>query len=161
MPGVAQRTERFTSLTGMRAGLTGKLLRYGVGSVVATVCSQTTFVVVYGPLHASTTLSSSLAWIAGAIPNYWLNRSWTWGRRGRPSLTRELLPYVAIILTTLGLAILATAGAAAALEGTSIAHPARTVIVAGVYFLVYVVMFVFRFLLFDRLFGRAPQPDVR
>jgi putative flippase GtrA len=158
MPGVA---ERFAAMREVRTGLLAKVLRYGAGSVVATVCSETTFLILYGPVGASTTVSTSFAWLAGALPNYWLNRSWTWGRRGRPSLTRELLPYVAIILTTLGLAILATAGAAAALEGTSIAHPARTVIVAGVYFLVYVVMFVFRFLLFDRLFGRAPQPDVR
>jgi putative flippase GtrA len=162
MPGVAQKTERFAALKGMQSGLVRKLLRYGAGSVVATICSQTTFLVVYGPLHASTTLSSALAWMAGAVPNYWINRSWTWGRRGRPSVTRELLPYAGIILATLGLAIAATAAAAAALRGTSIAHPAQTVIVAGVYFLVYVVMFGFRFLLFDRLFAtRAPQPEGR
>ena len=54
--------------------------------------------------------------------------------------------------------LLATAAAAAALEGTSLSDAARTLIVAGTYFGVYVVMFVFRFLLFDRLFAPAEAP---
>jgi len=159
MSGVA---ERFAAMREARAGLVRRVLRYGTGSIVATVCSQATFLILYGPVHASTTASSTLAWLAGAIPNYWLNRSWTWGRRGRPSLTRELLPYAGIILGTLGLAIIATAAVAAALDGTSITDAAQTLIVAGTYFMVYVVMFAFRFLLFDRLFApREPQPERR
>src|SRR3954452_7860273 len=84
MPGVAQRNERVGALKGMPSELIRKLLRYGAGSVVATICSQTTFLVVYGPVHASTTVSSALAWLAGAIPNYWLKRSWSCGRGGPP-----------------------------------------------------------------------------
>jgi putative flippase GtrA len=156
MPGVA---ERFAAMREVRAVLISKVLRYGAGSIVATVCSQATFLVVYGPVSASTTVASTCAWLAGAIPNYWLNRAWTWGRSGRPSLRRELVPYAAIILGTLGLAILATAAGARVLEGTSVPDAARTVIVSGIYFLVYAVMFVFRFLLFDRLFDpRLGQP---
>ena len=51
------------------------------------------------------------------------------------------MPYAAIILGTLGLAILATAAGARVLEGTSVSDAARTVIVSGIYFLVYAVMF--------------------
>jgi putative flippase GtrA len=153
MPEVAERAEMSEPLQGPRPRLFGKALRYGTGSIVATVCSQTTFLLLYGPLHASTTVSSVLAWFAGAVPNYWLNRSWTWGRRGRPSVRRELLPYAAIILGTLVLAIVATSGVAALLAGTSVSHGTRTFLVSGTYFLVYAVMFGFRFLLFDRLFA--------
>jgi putative flippase GtrA len=156
MPDVADRAERFPRLATLkqgRPGLTGKLLRFGTGSIVATVCSQATFFVLYGPVGASTTVSSVLAWFAGAVPNYWLNRSWTWGRRGRPSVRRELLPYAAIVLGTLGLAIVSTAAVENVLEGTSVSHAARTFLVTGTYFAVYAVMFVFRFLLFERLFA--------
>jgi putative flippase GtrA len=127
MSGVAGR---IAELRDGRSDLFRRVFRYGAGSIVAVVCSQATFLVLYGPVHASTTVSSTLAWLAGAVPNYWLNRSWTWGRRGRPSLGRELVPYAAIILGTLGLAIVATAAAAAALEGTSLSDAARTLIVA-------------------------------
>jgi putative flippase GtrA len=133
------------------------LLRFGASAGVATVCSQTTFVMLYGVMDASTTVASVLAWLAGAIPNYVLNRAWTWGRRGRPSLSRELLPYTAIILGTLGLAIVATAAGDAALDRTSVSDAVQTLLVTAIYFMVYVVMFVFRFVLFDRLF--APPSD--
>lgn len=139
-------------------GLRSKVLRYGAGSVVATVCSQATFLLLYGTLGASTTVSSVLAWFAGAVPNYWLNRAWTWGRNGRPSVHRELVPYAAIILGTLMIAIVATSTVASLLDGTSVSHAHRTVLVSGTYFCVYAVMFVFRFLLFDRLFAaRSPR----
>jgi putative flippase GtrA len=153
MSGAAEETQGLTAWRQAPAGLIGRVLRYGAGSVVATICSQTTFLLVYGPAGASTTVASTLAWLAGAIPNYWLNRSWTWGRRGRPSMTRELLPYAAIVLGTLGVAIVATAVGAAALDHTDISNAAQTFLVWGIYFLVYVVMFGLRFLLFDRLFG--------
>lgn len=162
MPDVAEGAERVarsTTLQDVRAGRTGKVLRFGTNSIVAVVCSQATFLLVYGPLGASTTVSSVLAWFAGAVPNYWLNRSWTWGRRGRPSVRRELVPYAAIVLGTLLLAIVATAGVENVLEGTSVSHGARTILVTGTYFLVYAVMFVFRFLLFDRLFASHEAED--
>lgn len=159
MPDAASRAERFASLRESRAGLLGKLLKFGTGAIIATICSQATFLILYGPLNSSTTVASVGAWIAGAVPNYWINRAWTWKRRGRPSFRRELLPYAAIVLGTLVLAIAATAAAAAALDGTSVSASGRTFLVSGTYFLVYAVMFVFRFLLFDRLFATPPEPD--
>jgi putative flippase GtrA len=158
MPNVADRAERFAGFPnphGGRSGRARKVLRFGTGSIVATVCSQATFYLLYGPAGATTTVSSVLAWFAGAIPNYWINRSWTWGRRGRPSIRRELLPYAAIVLGTLVLAIVATSAVARALDSTSVSNGARTLVVTGTYFTVYAVMFVVRFVLFNRLFKGA------
>src|SRR5689334_12112795 len=155
MPDVAETAERYGRFAtlrdktrAVRDGRGGKVLRFGTNSIVAVICSQATFLLLYGPLGATTTVSSVVAWFAGAVPNYWLNRSWTWGRRGRPSVLRELVPYAAIVLGTLVLAIVATAAVENVLEGTSVSHAVRTVVVTGTYFMVYAVMFVFRFLLF-------------
>lgn len=160
MPDVAEKAERFAALREVPAGLTRKMLRYGTGAIVATVCSQATFLVLYGRLDASTTVSSVCAWFAGAVPNYVMNRSWTWGRRGRPSVSRELAPYAAIVLGTLCLAIVATSTGAAVLSRTSISESTQTFLVSAIYFMTYAVMFVFRFLMFDRLFTpREVQPE--
>src|SRR3954451_23821380 len=70
-------------------GLGGKLARYSAGSVVATVCSEVTMVLLYGPLGVAPVWAAVFAWLAGAVPNYWLNRSWTWRRTGRPGLRDE------------------------------------------------------------------------
>jgi putative flippase GtrA len=154
-------SESFAEIRKARADLFRRVFRYGTNALLATVCSQVTFIVLYGWVGLGTTVTSTLAWLAGAIPNYFLNRSWTWGRRGRPSLRREVVPYVAIILGTLGLAILATGLGAAALDRTSVSHGTQTLVVWGIYFTVYVVMFGVRFFLFDRLFrtrDAAPEP---
>lgn len=132
-----------------------KLVRFGLNAVIATVCSQATFMLLYGVVGTSTTVASVAAWLAGALPNYWMNRTYTWGRRGRPSFRRELVPYAAIVLGTLLLAVLATGEVHHLLVGRSVSHATRTLLVTGTYFAVYAVMFVFRFFLFDRLFTPA------
>lgn len=130
----------------------GKLSRYAGGSVVATVCSQLTFVLLYGPLGVAAGITSVLAWFAGAVPNYWLNRRWAWQRTSRPSLRGELLPYAGIILGTLLLAVIATEVVDQVLRGTDVAAATRVTLVSATYFAVYVVMFGVRFFLLDRLF---------
>lgn len=142
---------------GPRRVLVRKLLRYGTGSVVATVCSEATFLLLYGVLDTSTSVASVLGWLAGAGPNYWMNRSWTWGRRGRPSLRREVLPYAAVVLLTLVLAVTATGVANTVLRSTDVSGAVRSVLVGGVFLLVYVLVFILRFFLFDRLFATTAQ----
>ena len=138
------------------SGLLRKVLRYGTGSLVATACSEATFLLLYGVLSTSTTTASVLGWLAGALPNYWMNRTWTWGRRGRPSLRHELLPYVGIVAFTLLLAVGATAVVDSALAGTR-SDTVRSGLVGGTFLLVYVLVFLLRFFLFDRLFTQRTE----
>ena len=144
-----------------QAGIPGKALRYVGGSVVAALCSEVTLVLLYGLLHMAPGPASCLAWLAGAVPNFWLNRNWTWRRRGRPDLRREVLPYVAIILTTLLLATLLTAAVDRWARDGAAGSTARVVLVAGTFLAVYVAMFALRFLLLDRLFSRLDRPSGR
>jgi hypothetical protein len=88
-----------------------------------------------------------------------INRTWTWGRRGWPSMSRELVPYIAIVFGTLGIAIAATAVADAVLRDANASDATRTFLVGGTYLMVYVVMFLVRFLLFDRMYSRADRAD--
>jgi putative flippase GtrA len=135
---------------------TRRLSTYTAGSVIAAGCSELALVLGYGVLGLAPAVASTIAWLAGAVPNYWLNRTWTWQRRGRPSLTREVLPYVAIILATLVLAAVVTKGVDAWLREAEVSGTTRTVAVAVAFLGVYVMMFVVRYLLLDRLFrGRS------
>jgi putative flippase GtrA len=142
-----------------RIGLRPKLVRYFTGSVVATVCSEVAFVVLYGLLDVGTTWSSVLSWLAGAFPNFWLNRSWAWQRTGRPNLRREVLPYVVIILTTLLLATLLTHLADVWLHHQGVSSSLRVALVAATFLGTYVVVFALRFVLLERLFGRLRAHD--
>jgi putative flippase GtrA len=144
----------------VRRELGRKVFRYAAGSVVATVCSEVTFLLLYGVVHSTTVVASVVGWLAGALPNYWLNRTWTWRRRGRPSITRELAPYVAIVLGTLVLAAVATSAVDNALSGDRTSSIVRTALVGGTFLGVYAVVFLIRFFLLDRLFGSAGDSGV-
>jgi putative flippase GtrA len=134
-----------------------KLSTYTAGSVVAAGCSELALLLCYAVLHLPPAASAVIAWLCGALPNYWLNRSWTWQRTGRPDARRELLPYALIVLGTLALAVLVTRAVDSALSGSGAA--ARTTVVAVAFLGVYVVMFLLRYLLLDRLFGRLEALD--
>ncbi len=134
--------------------LVPKLVRYFTGSVVATASSEVVFVLLYGVLAMGTIWASVLSWLAGAVPNFWLNRNWAWQRTGRPSLRHEVLPYVVIILTTLILATIATGLADRWLHQQGTSSTLRVVLVAAVFLGVYVAVFVVRFFLLERLFNR-------
>jgi putative flippase GtrA len=134
--------------------LAPKLLRYFTGSVVATICSEVVFVALYGVLGMGTTWSSVLSWLAGAVPNFWLNRNWAWQRKGRPSLRDEVLPYVAIIVATLVLATVLTHATDVWLHHQGVSSSLRVAIVAAVFLGTYVIVFALRFVLLDRMFAR-------
>ncbi len=146
---------------GCRRELGQKVLRYAAGSALATVCSEGAFLLLYGALDATPAVASGLGWLAGAVPNYWLNRTWTWRRRGTPSLKREVLPYVAIVLGTLLIAILATSFVHAAVTGRQVSSVVRLVLVGGTFLAVYGVAFLLRFFLLDHLFRRDPAYSPR
>jgi putative flippase GtrA len=155
MPGPADSS--VAPATRETLGLVPKLLRYFSGSVVATVCSEIAFVLLYGLLGVGTTWSSVLSWLVGAVPNFWLNRNWAWQRTGRPSLRREVLPYAAIILTTLLLATGLTHLADVWLQDQGVSSSLRVTLVAATFLGTYILVFAVRFLLLERLFGRHPE----
>lgn len=134
----------------------GRLLRYAGGSGVATLASAAAFALLYGPLGASTLVATLLGWLAGAVPNYVLNRSWVWRVQGRPSVRREVGPYVAVVLVTLALASGATWLAERLLER---AGASDAVLFAGVntaFLGVYAVMALVRYAVLHQLFRRLP-----
>jgi putative flippase GtrA len=134
-----------------------KLSTYFAGSAVAAGCSELALLLCYAVLHLPAALAAVIAWLCGALPNFWLNRRWTWQRTGRLDTRRELVPYVLIILGTLALAAVVTKAVAGALSGSGAAT--RTTWVAVAFLGVYVVMFLLRYLLLDRLFGRLEAAE--
>ena len=137
-----------------RAGA-ARFARYTAGSVVALAVSEVTLVVCFATGWTSAATASVLAFFAGAVPNYLLNRSWVWKRRGQVEVRRELVPYVAISLATLGLAALATTLAAQlAPDGST----ARTAFVALAYLATYGVLFVAKFFAYQHFVFRRPAP---
>lgn len=120
--------------------------KYAIGSVLAGLASEATLLATYGSRLLGPRPASIAGWAAGALLNYGLNRWWAWGRRGRASLRRELLPYWAITLATVAISAWATGAADRVARGLS-GEP-RLAFVGGAFLAVYGVMFAVKFVLY-------------
>lgn len=134
------------------------LSRFAAASAVATVISQVVFLASYS-LGAPPTASTVLAWLAGAIPNFLLNRR-TWGG-GKHALRAQVLRYAAISVGTALLAAVATnAAESVAHQVSANFRPGQVAIVWSAFVGTYLAMFVVKFFLVDRLvFTSRPQPE--
>src|SRR6202011_708910 len=92
----------------LRHPLRGRVTRFAISSMAAATPSAIVFPILY-VLGASTTVCSIVAFFAGAIPNWTLNRKWTWKVQGRVAPGREIFAYVVVSASTLVLLSLATA----------------------------------------------------
>jgi putative flippase GtrA len=137
---------------GHRLSLKTRVIRYSAGSAVAAGVSELTLTLLVGLARMSAGPAAVVAFLAGAVPNWVLNRQWAWEHTGRVRVRRELVPYVAIVLVTLA----ATAGASAAVDAATrhASHWVSVVAVDGAYIAATGVMFVIKFVLFDRLVFR-------
>jgi len=123
--------------------------RYTTASVVAAVISEAVFVATYW-FAAVPLVASLLAFVAGAVPNYLMNRYWAWQRRGRPDRMREVLPYAVIVVATALTAILVTTAADHWVRDHVAAHSVQVILVGAAFLATYGTMFVLKFVLFDR-----------
>jgi putative flippase GtrA len=135
------------------------LSRYTIGSIVCFGVSEVVFIALFGPNLLGARGASIVASVAGVIPGYLLNRSWTWGRRGPSSFWREVVPYWTTALLSTAIAALVTGAVNAACQGDG--RMIRTVINAAAYMCTYGVLFVVKFAIFQRLFaGPVNRADV-
>lgn len=131
--------------------------RFAVGTVVATACSQLTFVLLFGVLGTTTSVSGGVAFLAGAVPNFLIHRFWTWRRRGPVTVRHELLPYLAVIAFNGLVATGITTGMDRFLGGAIDDHVARTAVLTIIFTLSYLPLFVLKFALLDRLVFSGPE----
>ena len=84
------------------------MTRYSIAAIIAVMTSAVTFAVLY-VFGVGTAVCSVVAFVAGAIPNWTLNRRWTWSIKGRLAWGREVFGYVIVS----GLTLLASTEATA------------------------------------------------
>jgi putative flippase GtrA len=134
-----------------------KLFRYLMGSVISTAVSFVVLTLVYGVLHLWSPVPSAVfANGVATVPSYYLNRNWTWGKRGRSKVWREMLPFWATSATGIALSMLSEAYAHQLSDGHHLHRLASTVLVDGANLVTFVVLWVAKFLVFNKLFKVTP-----
>jgi putative flippase GtrA len=129
--------------------------KYSAASVVSTVLSQVAFALCYW-FGAAALVASLVAWVTGTVPSYLINRRWTWGHRGPHG--RDLLLYAIIVVTSAVLAAIVTTVTDRLVQDRIDSHAWQTVLVSGSYLGTYGVLFILKFVLFDRyVFAKKPS----
>jgi putative flippase GtrA len=146
---------RTTERQSSRASGGFRFLRYTAGSVVALGVSEMALVIAYRSGAFGATGASIVAFFAGAVPNFLLNRSWVWGGRSGNRMRRELTLYAVVSLCSLVAAAAATSWAAHIAPQNA---DARTMFVAAAYLLTYGVLFLLKFAAYETIVFVAPKP---
>ncbi len=166
MVGTWWRESRRHGIRQIRVPLATRLFRYTAGSAICLAVSESAlFILVLTGLQGWA--ASLLASAVGIIPGYPLNRTWTFGRRGRSHVWREMLPYW---LTTIGGALLAAL--LVGLATSLVKNAGETSLTAAIVDLVVYVgaygsVWILKFLFLDRLLfrvqpvGSSPRPVSR
>jgi putative flippase GtrA len=125
-----------------------RMTRYTIGSAVAFATSAVVFPVLY-VLGFSTTACSICAFVAGAIPNWILNRRWAWKLRGRVAIGREVFAYISISVFQLVVTSMTTAWTSQQVQSIPAHHGFRAALVTASYLAVFAVMFFFKFAVYE------------
>lgn len=140
----SERLQRLRS-----SALAVRITRYAVGSVFALLTSVIVFALLY-VLGVGTTACSICAFVAGAVPNWVLNRKWAWQMQGRVAWGREIVGYIAISIVALVASSVGTALAQNWVEAhVPPGHGIRVILVTGAYVAVQAILFVLKFLVYE------------
>jgi putative flippase GtrA len=127
-----------------------KVTRYAIGSVAALLTSVVVFALLLDA-GVGTTADSILAFIAGALPNWVLNRRWAWERSGKMDIAREVIGYTVISLIALAASSAGTGWVDRILpRQLDHQHALRVLLVTLAYVAVQGLLFVAKFIAYDR-----------
>jgi putative flippase GtrA len=132
-------------------------------SVVAVAVNQLVLMICFGLLHWPATTSNVWAVCISAIPSYYLNRAWAWGKRGGHHLLKEVVPFWAMALLGLVLSTWAAGFAERSAPRFTDSHFGTTIIVMAAALGAFGVLWIAKFVILNRLmFGvhhhGAPAP---
>ncbi len=128
-----------------------KFWRYSAGSVVAYLVSGAVLFVCSVWLDLGAATSAVIAFLAGAVPNWVLNRQWAWQRRGRHGLAKETALYVTVTGLSLAITVGVTKLAALIMQHVHTGEVTRGAVLTSSYLLATAVLWVAKYVAYDRL----------
>jgi putative flippase GtrA len=144
-----------------------KIAKYASVSVISTIVSQVTLLLTFGVFQVMSEVPANiLANAVATVPSYYLNRSWVWGKNGKSHLWREVVPFWVLSFVGLAFSSLAVWLAGDVARHHHLHHFGTTVLVNGANLLSFAVLWVVKFLIYEKLFHEVPielppaEPDL-
>ena len=130
-----------------------KILRFTSVSVVSTAVSFTSISLFYGLHIISGILLATVAGnLVATLPSYYLNRSWTWGKRGRSHFRTEIVPFWSMSFLGIGVSMLGALWAKHVVHTHHWAHLANTALVSSTNLVSFGLFWVLKMMVFNRIF---------
>ncbi|MGC9961240.1 MAG: GtrA family protein [Acidimicrobiales bacterium] len=135
-----------------------RIWKFATVSLIATAVSQTMLFVFYPHVLDTAMGANVVATCISTVPAYYLNRRWTWGKRGKSHLWKEVMPFWIIALVGLILSTLIVGIAAKNADRVSSSHDVKILIVHLANLFSYALIWVARYSILNRfLFGPSTQ----
>jgi putative flippase GtrA len=136
-----------------------RTLKFASVSVVTTVVSQTVLLLTYDVAKIPSVVACSIiATGVATVPAYWLNRTWTWGKKGKSSFRTELLPFWVIAFIGLVLSTIAVDLAAHNADIISHKKDVKDLVVHVAYLGTFALIWVGRYSIFNKYMFGANEP---
>jgi putative flippase GtrA len=131
-----------------------RIWKFGTVSLIATAVSQLILFAVYPHVISSAMASNVVATSVSTVPAYYLNRRWTWGKRGRSHLLKEVVPFWTMAFIGLVLSTVIVGIAAKSAHFISSSEHVKVIIVHLANLFAYALIWVARYTILNRyLFG--------
>jgi len=133
-----------------------KIFRYTMTSVISTGVSLLVLGLVFGVLRLWTEVPSTIfANVVAAVPSYWLNRKWAWGKGGRSHLVKEVLPFWALAITSIAFSMVGASVARYLGRTWHLQHLEQTLLVLIANIVSFGIFWVLKLIVFNHTF-RVP-----
>jgi len=133
-----------------------KFLKYSAVSVISVIIAQILLAFAYNVVGWSATTSNMFAVGISAIPSYYLNRAWAWGKRGRSHLMKEVVPFWGLAFLGFVISTLAVDFVDAHIQGL---HQAvKSIVIQATSIAAFGVLWIGKFIIFNELlFKQHPE----
>jgi putative flippase GtrA len=127
-------------------------------SVISVIIGQALLAVAFGVLRWTAVWSNLFAVGVSALPSYYLNRAWAWGKRGRSHLMKEVVPFWAMAFLGLALSTVFVGVAESHALAYSDKRFVQTLIIQGASIAAFGVLWVGKFIILNKLmFAHHPE----
>lgn len=157
MPSLVDRVRSFASSEHGR-----RLVKFASVSVISTLISQVVLILTYDVISIPSAVACNIiATGVATVPAYWLNRTWTWNKRGKSDPWREVIPFWVIAFIGLVLSTVAVGIAAAHADSLFQSHVMRKGFIQVANLFTYAVIWVGRYFIFNKYLFKAAPVDER
>ena len=135
-----------------------KLVKYTMVSIISVIIGQALLLFAFGVMRWSAVTSNVFAVGLSALPSYYLNRAWAWGKRGRSHFLKEVLPFWGMAF--LGLAISTWFVHVAEGRSEHLSHLLQTAVISGSSIAAFGVLWVAKFVILNKLMFAHHEEDL-